>query len=109
MGLGNLLKALGRLDEAKVKCACHNPRLPVIFSWTDKKKITEKMCNQIGKSQFVYFYTPGKKVSNLKPEFAKKGLGLDQILIASSKKVTYNFGEEAKKTKKSVGLSVENA
>merc|ERR1712142_966609 len=36
--LGNLLKALGRLEEAKVKCACHNPRLPVIFSWTNKKK-----------------------------------------------------------------------
>ena len=38
------------------------------------------MCNQIGKSRFVYFFTPGKKVSNLKPEFAEKGIGLDQIL-----------------------------
>ena len=77
------------------------------------------MCNQIGKSRFVYFFTPGKKVSNLKPEFAEKGIGLDQILNFDSipfayevflgshknvnkfeshhpKKVTYNFGEEEK-------------
>ena len=117
--LGNLLKALGRLDEAKVKCA--RRRFSRFFGDFHSEIVWQllPLCRQIGKSRFVYFFTtPGKLVSSPRHAFCKKRFGWSQIgqkylilspladkvfgfctqknwiWIASSKKSPYIFGVE---------------
>ena len=71
--LGNLLKALGRLDEAKVKCACL--RFSRFYGDFHSEIVWQllPLCRQIGKSRFVYFFTtPGKLVSSPRHVFCKK-------------------------------------
>ena len=71
--LGNLLKALGRLDEAKVKCA--RLRFSRFFDDFHIEIVWQllPLCRQIGKSRFVYFFTtPGKLVSSPRHVFCKK-------------------------------------
>ena len=77
--LGNLLKALGRLDEAKVKCA--RRRFSRFFGDFHSEIVWQllPLCRQIGKSRFVYFFTtPGKLVSSPRHVFCKKK-GLDEV------------------------------
>merc|ERR1712203_899092 len=56
--LGNLLKALGRLDEAKVKCA--RLRFSRFYGDFHSEIVWQllPLCRQIGKSRFVYFFQP---------------------------------------------------
>jgi len=71
--LGNLLKALGRLDEAKVKCA--RRRFSRFFGDFHSEIVWQllPLCKQIGKSRFDYFFTtPGKLVSSPRHVFCKK-------------------------------------
>ena len=117
--LGNLLKALGRLDEAKVKCA--RLRFSRFYGDFHSEIVWQllPLCRQIGKSRFVYFFQPLANWCQARDMcFAKKGFGWSQIgqkylilspladkvfgfctqknwiWIASSKKSPYIFGVE---------------
>ena len=72
--MGNLLKALGRLDEAKVKCACCD--LTEFFS----DFVTKSLPKCVAKSDnrdLVTISTPGRLVTILRLVFVLKRLRLE--------------------------------